>query len=254
MSLISGWLVASIGLLIALSYLIFKASTKAPMRFAIWGSLAAATIALLLGAQTMFQFLWGRVVSISVATSPFWPKVPKGFDFRSNATGDYVSGGFDSATVEVSGISMGPRLMFAIAAMLLAVVVVLISLFVRRVAKAIESGSTLSAALAKSASFTGWVTLIAGSLSSILNLVGNNIAQSELFGTQRSFGWDQSQVFENPWVSGNDANLDGVYGFIMPSPHLIIDLWPIAIALALLLITKVIRRANKLEQEVEGLV
>lgn len=254
MSLISGWLVAAIGLLVALSYLIFKASAKAPMRPAVLGSLVVATTAVILGIQQVIQFIWGRDIQISVATAQFWPKAPMGFDFRSNATAQYVSGGFDNAKVEVSGISMGPRLAFAIAALSLVVVVVFISLLFRRVAKAVESGSTLSEALARSASFTGWVTLIAGSLSSILNLIGNNVAQTELLGSQRSFGWDQAQVFANPWVAGDEANFSGVFGVLMPSPHLIFELWPILIAIALLLVSKVLRRANMLEEEVEGLV
>jgi hypothetical protein len=254
MNLVSGWLVAAIGLLILISYLIIRAGTKAPMKFIRWGSFAVAITAVFVGLQMVVQFLWGTVISISVVTSQFWPKPPKGFNYESNASADYVSGGFSNAVVEVVGVSAGPRVMFAIAAILLTIVVVSIAQFVRRVFTAIELGSTLSRALVNNASFTGWIVLIAGTVSSLLNVIGNNFAQAELLGSQRSFGWDPSQDFNNPWATGDSMNSDGVYGFLMPNPQYVIEFWPIAIAIGLLLIAKVIRRANKLEQEVEGLV
>lgn len=211
-------------------------------------------VAVGLGLQTLVGYLWGTTIPVTVSTAEFWPKSPTGFDYVSNASATYVSGGFDHAIVQVAGISLIPRLVFAFATGLLTFVVVAITMFVRRLTKTIESGSSLSQALALNASITGWVVLAAGLLSSIANLVGNNLAQTELFGSQRSFGWDISHVFQNPWAQGENLNYGKVFGFLMPSPQYVVELWPVVIALALLLVSKILRRANKLELDVDGLV
>lgn len=254
MNLLSGWLVVAIGILILISFLLVRASAKAPVKVITWGSLAVVIIAALVGLQTVSQFLWANTITVTVTSAPFWPKVPNGFDFDSNAGATYVAGGFETANVEVSGVSLTTRAIFAVAIILLTVVVVAIALFVGQMSRTIESGDSLSQALVSNASVTGWVVLLAGLSSSILDLIGRNFVQTELFGTQRSFDFNSEQVFENPWVQGDIMNYDKVFGFLMPSPQYIIQLWPVAIALTLLLVSKILKRANHLEHEMDGLV
>lgn len=235
-------------------FIAIKRSVKVPLQFTRRLSLGIGLLASLAGIQSFVGIMWGRTVSISVSTALFWPKVPSGFDFKSNATAKYVSGGFQSAEVEVLGISFWSRLMLAGSAILMAVVVVSIALFVARIAKAIQEGGTLTQALALNAATTGWIVLVAGLVSSVLDRVGNNIAQMQLFGSQRSYGWDLSSTFKNPWLLDGNISSDRVFGILMPSNQFMVELWPVAIALVLLLVSKVLNRANKLEQEVEGLV
>ncbi len=254
MNLLSGWLVVAIGLLILISFLLVRASAKAPVKVIRRGSLVVAILSVVLCLQNVSQYIWASTIPVEVSTAPFWPKAPTEFHFESNATATYVAGGFETAGVEVAGVSLATRAIFAIAIILLTVVVVAIALFVSQVSKTIESGSSLSQALVSKASAAGWVVLVAGLSSSVLDLIGRNFVQAELFGTQRSFGFDPEQMFANPWFQGDTMNYDKVFGILMPSPQFFIDIWPVVIALSLLLVSKILNRANILEQEVDGLV
>jgi hypothetical protein len=254
MSVFSGWLLAAIVLFSGISFLVIRSSAKAPMKTIRRGSLAISAVAGLFGAQSVCQFLWNKTIQVSLATGQFWPKAPAGIHFESNATAVYVSGGFEKATVEVQGVSLTPRLALAAASALLALVVIALALFVARISKTIDSGSSLSQALVRYSRLTGWIVLLAGVFSGVLDLVGNNLAQLELLGTQRSFGWEATETLTNPWLTGDMFNHDLFFGFLMPSPRYIPELWPIAIALTLLLVSKLLSRANELEHEVEGLV
>ena len=254
MTFVSSWLLAIFILLVLLVVAVLRVGKRAPLRSIWFGGVAISGLVGLLTLENLFQDIWGKSVQLKVSVVSFWPAYPSVFNGQNDATAKYAAGGFSTGNIEVNGLSIGVRLLLAGATVLAGAVVICISLLISNIAKQLDSGIPFRKAIGAKAAVAGWVVLFAGIGSSLLELIANNLGQMEVFGVHRGFGANADSTVPNPWLTGQGFDFYRVLGALMPSPQFAIELWPIFVAVGLLLTSKVLTRAEYLEKELGGLV
>lgn len=249
------WLTLAAAILLLVSFYSLKVINKAPLPFLRFAAIFVIAVTLINSLISSIALLWGRTTSVAINTEIFWPANPPALDYESDGKAGYVSGGFSSAVIEVSGLSFATKMIFLLSTLATALILVMLSLFVMRIVKSIERGTTFTAALAARAGLVGWLTLISGLVASGALQTANYLSQVQLFGSHRTFDWGTTNgTLDNPWLSGQDFELGMVFGVLNPAFQLSIDIWPILIAFALLVSKRILKSGQEIRTELDGLV
>lgn len=249
------WLALAAILFVSFTFLLFKVANRSPLRFFRSTSLVVLGFTILGAVVNSISLIWGSTTTVSINTATFWPANPPTFEYKTDGTASYVSGGFSSALLELSDLSLTTRLLFLLSTLSSALVVAMLCNFVIKVSRSVEKGDTFSVALSSRAGRVGWIVLVTGLVASSALQVANYLAQVEFFGFQRSWDWgSDSGAIDNPWLAGQDFEIEKIFGVVTPQFQLSIEIWPIVIAACLLLAAKIFKSGQEMRHELEGLV
>ena len=249
------WLALAAAVLILAAFYLFKNGLKAPLLFLRSTALITLILTLIGAFAKTVELIWGSTTTVAINTAPFWPVNPPTFEYKTDGTASVISGGFSSALVDISGLSLGTKLTFLLSTLASAVLVVILCLFVLQIVDALRAGNAFGDALVARASLTGWVVLAAGLVASGALQIANYLSQVEFFGRERNWDWGSNNgTIDNPWLTGQDFDMEKVFGVVKPHFQLSIDIWPILIAVALLVSAKILKSGREMRTELDGLV
>lgn len=186
--------------------------------------------------------LTAEQVQITIPVQEFWPQLPVGTELDGTSA-HLVSGGFTSAEVWLSGLSVGARVCWAIAQGLGWLVPGAVAAMIAVACFQLLAGRTFAPVVARMAMVTAVVVLVGGIAAQVLGDIGGSMAASELL------GWTGATY---PDVAGVESALDAW----VPKPGVGIQFpfWPIGAGLAFAALAAVFRYGSRLQRDTEGLV
>lgn len=193
---------------------------------------------------SMLVILTSHQIEVTLPVVPFWPALPSGAEI-SGTTATVVSGGFDQATVHVTGLDMPARLWMAAGTALQGALFITIGVVVSMMCNRILRSDPFQPALIKGLNMTGWVVLIAGLGSQACMAVAGGLASEQVL-RYHSSTLDHSSV--------DVADLSHIIGVPGESHAWSVDLWPIWAGLALWTLAVAFRHGQRLQRETAGLV
>ncbi len=209
-------------------------------------------VTLVTGIASAANELFATNVPVKVYVDNFWPKIPDFISYQSNSTAKVTGGGFQAANVMLRGLTIDTRLWLAMASLSITCVVVLVCILVFRIATDAHKGAAFRANLSNRLKVAGYAVTAVGMVGQVSQIVGTSFAQSQMFGTVASWGWQQGSV-KNPFDT--DVQYSQVFGMVHPSAAVFqLDFWPIFLGLALLVLARVYRQGQTLAKETEGLI
>lgn len=186
----------------------------------------------------------GAAVQVTVPITPIEPYVPKGVTLQPATAATIHSGGMDQATLVVSGLPLGTRLVMLAAMLIAAATAVAVCVVVIRLARSVMSGNPFAVGTTALLA-TGWILLVGGVLASVVGQIGDAMASYDIFeytAGSAPESWNPTGGFAGPgWPEPA--------GFTLTVPW-----WPLGGALVLALIAGVFRYGEQLQRDSEGLV
>lgn len=227
-------LAATIVLPIALAIAVLRARrtrTATPVvRLALIVSTTWAGLALLYGAmRTVFWFSANTFPFFDVRTQPYWPADDNRTDPLIETTRVLV-GGFTTAEVTASGLSIRTRSLLAAGDLIETLVTVALAALIAFACLRLTQGRPFARELPRLLVIAAMVVLVGGLSSQVLLQTGGIAATGELIRA--------------------DAAPPG----IVPASGLALDFWPLWAAVGLGALAVVFRYGNALERETAGLV
>lgn len=255
MQLVWPWLALAALITCLVAFLLFRLGNRSPLRFLRISALVVFGFTVVGAVANSISLIWGSTTSVSINTAIFWPANPPTFEYQTDGTAVFVSGGFSTAMVELSGLSLSARLAYLLSMLSSALVIAMLCNFVIKVSRSLEMGDTFTVTMATHAGRVGWVVLVAGLIASIALQIARYLSQVELFGFQRNWDWGSDNgTIDNPWLAGQEFEMEKIFGVLNPQFQLSIDIWPIVAAVGLLVSAKILKSGQEIKHELEGLV
>jgi hypothetical protein len=183
-------------------------------------------------------------VTVTVPVGPLPPHVDPGVEIEpTQAT--ILSGGFDQATVTVSGLTLPTRVLLLLSVIVPGATEIGVALVLRRLARSVGAGDPFRLggdALVR----TAWIVLAGGMVSSLLEDVASWRASAEVFFTR---GWSADDRTAGGELSLADLGWPDPAGLQLHFPF-----WPLAAGLVLALLAAVFRQGEQLRHDAAGLV
>ena len=252
---------------VALGAAFFLAMNKLGVRTA-WTSgkdlgLVGAIFATGLSIFRFLESIFSPTVSVNLRVAQFWPSLPESLDYQSESTIKVVSGGFQVADVQVQGLGLPARLAFAVDALMWGLVFGIAFFVLFRIASHVSQSLEFKSLSYRWIQTMGGTVIGAGVMGAISSAIGRVLVSQQVFDQDAS--WKIDQTIANPWLhktgeTGDSPlnDLHRVYGLVTGplNQGLTVDfpLWPLAIGLVMLLVATVIKRGQRLNDEVEDLI
>lgn len=203
-----------------------------------WG---VAVLLLAATVVTVIADLTGPSITMSVPMRHVWPLPLLGVDVDTGPA-RVESSEVALAQLTLSGVSLPARLTWTAAQALSLLLPASIALLVARGAALLRDGAPFSPVLARTTGVAALVVLVAGSLAPVLGGVAGSMASFEALQID-SAGWTG---YPDGW-SPQDA---------LPQPTVFVpfEFWPLGVAVALLVVTAILRYGTRLQKDAEGLV
>lgn len=225
--------------------------------------LVGAIFALGLGIFRSLESIFSPTVSVNLRVAQFWPSLPESLDYQSKSTIKVVAGGFQAADVQVQGLGLPARLAFALDALMWGLVFGITFFVLFRIASHVSQSLEFKSLSYRWIQTMGGMVMGAGVMGTISSTFGRVLLSQQLFDQNAS--WKINQTIANPWLpktgeTGDSPlnDLQRVYGLVTGSFNqgLTVDfpVWPLAIGLVMLLVATVIKRGQRLNDEVEDLI
>lgn len=239
------WMVALLVLLggtVALIVLATRARRSGKSDAAVLGTTSAVSVVVVviaaLGALVItVSALVDPQVAIAIPVEEHWPALPPGTRIEG-PTAERVSGGFTSATVTVSGLSIGARISWALGQALAWIVPGAVAALVVLVCKRVRDGRPFAPVLARATMIVAVVVAVGGTASQVLGDVAGSMASHELL----------------EWSGMVSSAEDAAEQLLEPALLVTFPFWPIGAGLGLAALAVVLRRGRVLERDTEGLV
>ena len=202
--------------------------------------MVAVFYAVVVGAVTLFTAindLLGASIPVDLKVAPFWLKVNPTMKL-DGITGHVVSGGYDHASLMISGLGLDARLWFAGANLVAGAASVIVAITVALLCTRIGNGDPFDRVMPRAIDVSAFAVLAGGILWQAFNQIAGWRVIDETFHAY-SASWKIKvpgiTEFSRGWPSG--------------STSFTIDFWPIGIALGLFAISAVFRYGSRLSQE-----
>jgi hypothetical protein len=209
------------------------------------GGIAYAALMILVTLSTVVPLIGGGPASVSVPLAVHRLVRPSNVEFGPGPVAHIVDGGIDRATLTITGITVGTRILLIAAALALAGVAVTIALALARIAGATLRGEPFVPAVARSITMAAVVVAIGGTVSSVLQQIGEwRAGQDALYVT----GWTGIGITDPSTTLAQLGWPDPAY-FALDIPFL-----PIMLGLGLAAIAAVFRAGEHLQRDTAGLV
>lgn len=240
------WMLAGAGVLVVAAALVIVAArarragrgdvTSAGITLAV--AVVSAAIAVIGGIVAATATLLQPEVAITIPVREFWPPLPEGTEIEG-ATAMRAGGGFTSATIVASGLSLGARVRWAIGQALAWFVPGAVAALVAMACLQLRRGRPFAPVLARLTMVVAVVVAVGGTAAQVLGDVAGSMASHELL------AWTGAQ-----WTGDVGPET------LLPSPTLLIELpfWPIGAGLGLAALAAVLRQGDRLARDTEGLV
>ena len=207
-----------------------------------WVAVAWATMSVIGAIASVLAALMQPEVTITVPVQEFWPALPTG-TLVEGTTASRAGGGFTSAEVNVAGLSVGARVLWAVsqgvAWLLPAAIAGLLAVACRQ----LRTGRAFAPVVSKMAMITAVVVAVGGLTMQITGDIAGNLAAVEVL------QWTGAQY---PDVAGIEDELQAWWpqpGFGVTFPF-----WPLAAGLGFAALAAVFRAGSRLQHDTEGLV
>lgn len=206
---------------------------------AAWG---IATLLLATALVTVIADLTSPSITMTVPMRHVWPLPLLGVDVVTGPA-HVESADIALAQLTLSGLSLPVRLLWAASQALSLLLPASVAVLVARGAALLRDGAPFSPVLARTTGTAALIVLVAGSLAPALGGVAGSLASHESLGLT-SAGW--SGGYPDDW-SPQD---------VLPEPTVFIpfEFWPLGVAVALLVVTAILRFGARLQKDTEGLV
>lgn len=188
--------------------------------------------------------LWGTEVAVRLPVAEFWPALP------GNVTIDtplatVESGGFRWADVNVRGLDMEVRLMLTGSILAQAAVAVGAGLAIIKLCTADKSHSLFVPQLVRGVQQLAGVVLLGGMLWQACEIFGGSMAAEQVLGAT---AWGQAGE-TMVWT-----DIHNIVGLPSVGYAWEFNLWPIGVALVLMVLAELFRQGNKVQKDVAGLI
>lgn len=190
----------------------------------------------------LLVLLLAPTVSITMPIARFWPQLPDHVVVEGpEAT--RVSGGFDSVTLDIDGLSTGARVTWAISQTVSWLVPGSIALLAAVACTHVLSGRAFAPVVARMASLAAMVVAGGGVLAQVIGDIAGSIASEQVFAREGG-SWQEMPGIEDPFSAW------------IPQSTLVINFpfWPIAAGLGLAVLSVILRHGSRLQNDVKGLV
>lgn len=203
---------------------------------------AWAGLSVLAAVITVLNALLNESVTVTVPVQEFWPQLPEG-TMVEGRTATRAGGGFTSAELIVTGLSMPTRICWALGQGFAILVPGAIAAMIAVTCFQLLAGRAFAPVVARIAIVTGAVVAVGGVAAQMLSDIGGSMASSELL----------------LFTSGRYEEVPGiedVFDAWLPDPTFVLELpfWPIAAGLAFAALAAVFRYGSRLQRDTEGLV
>lgn len=202
-----------------------------------WAAIAAAGAVI-----AVLSTLVSPEVSITIPVQTFWPALPAD-TIVHGTTATRVSGGFGSADVGLTGLTMDVRIFWAISQGLAWLIPGAIAALIAGACSRLRAGRPFAPAMARMASITAIVVAVGGVASAVLGDIAGYGAATQLL------SWEGA---EYPDVRGIENALDA--WLPQAAFELTMPFWPIAAGLAFAALAAIFRYGSRLQRDTEGLV
>jgi hypothetical protein len=203
-----------------------------------------ATTSVVASAVVTVSIFVGDSVHVALPVREFWPSLPPGAKLDApQAT--VVGGGFDVASVTVSGLDLPTRIWLAADQLLQGATAVIIAIVLISLCTSVLRLNPFRAALIRGITVAAATVIAGGILWQLCGAIGGLLASYRVLNIGGAEFTDVIRI----------TDLTTVYG--MPRPgggSFMIDLWPFGIGIALLAIAAAFRYGERLQKDTEGLV
>ena len=203
----------------------------------------AATVLLLAAAAvTVVADLVSPLITITVPIRHVWPLPLAGVDIDTGPA-HVESAEVALAQLTLSGLSLPVRLLWTASQALSLLLPASVAFLVARGAALLRDGAPFSPVLARTTGTAALIVLLAGSIAPVLGGTAGSMASHEAL-----------QVTSAAWSGGYPD--DWSPQDVMPEPTVFVpfEFWPLGVAVALLVVTAILRYGARLQKDTEGLV
>jgi hypothetical protein len=204
---------------------------------AVWAGISAigAVVALLVP-------LLSPSFTVAVPTEEFWPALPAGVEIEG-LQASVESGGFTSATLQLSGVGTLARTLLAVGAALSWLVPGTEAALLAVACFQLLAGRAFAPSVARMTMLTAVVVAAGGMAAQVIGDIGTSIAASEALASVGA-SWSEIPGIEDPVAAWWPA----------PALRIEIPFWPIGAGLGLAALAAVFRYGSVLQRDTEGLV
>lgn len=185
-----------------------------------------------------------RSIHVSLPVSEFWPQLLPGAKW-DGLQAKVVGGGFSVASVEVEGLDLPTRFWLAGEQLLQGATSIVIGVVVMLLCTSVLRSTPFRPALIRGINVSAISVIVGGILWQVCGAVGGMLASGQVLKyssgeyTQKDTQLDPAKIYGLPdWGGGSWT----------------VDLWPIGIGIALLVLSAAFRYGAKLQKDTEGLV
>lgn len=186
----------------------------------------------------------GSAVTVRLPVRQFWPALPEAVDMQTPLA-VVQGGGFTQADLSVSGLDMEAGLWLAGAAVAQAAVAVVVALVIARMCTALMRGSFFAPQLVSGIRQVAVVVLVGGLGWQLCQNVGGALAARQILGAT---AWTLSG--ENVvWT-----DIHNIIGLPAVTNEWQLNLWPVGVSLALVVLAELFRHGSKVQKDAAGLI
>jgi len=191
---------------------------------------------------TVANTLLAPQITMDVPVASFWPELPPSVTFEGT-TATRTGGGFTTAALTITDVSVGARVLWAISQGLSTLVPGMIAALIALACFQLLAGRAFAPVVARMAMITAIVVAAGGSASQVLSDIAGSLASAELF-SYTSGGWTEIPDIADPlraWLP------QATFGVTLP-------FWPFAAGFAFAALAAVFRYGSRLQHDTDGLV
>lgn len=179
---------------------------------------------------------------MTVPVSSFWTGALPGIEITGGPTATVDGGGFTSAEIHVSGVSVAARITWTISQALWGLVPAAIAATLAVACFQLLAGRAFATTVHRVILIAAIVVAVGGVAASLLGEIAGNLASTELFAV------NSAQWHDIPGID------DALEWWPDPRWSLTFPLWPVAAGLGLAALAAIFRYGSSLERDTEGLV
>lgn len=190
-------------------------------------------------------------VTVSLPVEQFWPEPYPWVTLHPAPAASVVSGGFTTADVMVSGLSMDARWLFAAGGAVQSLTLIMIALVFALLCHRLLTGTPFRPLLARSTTWAAVVVAVGGMAWQILFTIGGVMASQQVLPLS---GWESTAPSAD--LLNNVESRTGLHetGIPMETVAMTLEFWPLLLGLVLAAVAVAFRYSERLQKETEGLV
>lgn len=205
-----------------------------------WGVLAIAVASVASVWQAVTTMLPGTAVSVRTPLAFFWPELHDGVELTDGPIARVVSGGITEADLGIADLTAGTRALLAGGSLLQGAVFVIVALAIVQLCRALRRREPFGAVVTRSGRIAALSVGLGGLAAQVLLELGRSRASFEALEV-------------TGWISTNPEALDPSdardTGLVRPAFELFVEFTPIAVALAIWVVTELIAAGARMQAE-----